>query len=170
MTTMSARSAAAEAAQALLGAAQGLAPSVPASEIHRAVHTAAQTLRGAFGAGASMDAVLAHLITATAPPAPLPPFEPWAPILSMSFDEFAESGVGLHVRLPALGEAVWLVSDERTQARVVKEWGVWDRFAKLPSWMRVEADQLKLPDDPLTVGRFVETIEGRVIGWRGPEA
>jgi hypothetical protein len=127
---------------------------VPASEIHRAVHTA----------------VLTSLVSATAPPIEAPPYEPWKLVLGLSFDEFAQAGVGLHVRLPALGEAVWLVSDERTQARVVKESGVWDRFAKLPSWMRVEADQRKLPEGERTVGGFIAALGGRVINWRAPEA
>jgi hypothetical protein len=32
-----------------------------------------------------------------------------------------------------------------------------------------EADRLTLPDDHRTVGGFIEALEGKVIGWRGPE-
>jgi hypothetical protein len=133
------------------------------------LHEAAQTLQRALGTGASMDAVLAHLIRATAPPVEPPPFEPWAPVLEMPFAEFAECRVGLHVALPKLGEGIWLASDAATQAAVVRETGLWDRYVKLPRWMTLEADRLKLPDDQLTVGRFIEALEGEVVGWRAPQ-
>jgi hypothetical protein len=113
--------------------------------VRAGLHRAAQALQRAFGAGASMDAVLAHLITATAPPAPLPPFEPWRSLLLMSFEAFAEAGIGLHVRLPALGEAIWLVSGEGVQKAVVRETRLWDRYIKTPPWMALEADRLRPP-------------------------
>ena len=93
---------------------------------------AAQALQRAFDRGASLDGVLAHLITATAPPAPLPPFEPWRSILSMTFDEFAECGAGLHVTLPKLAEAIWLASDEATQAAVVEATRLWHPLREAP--------------------------------------
>ena len=88
----------------------------------------------------------------------------------MSFEAFAEAGVGLHVRLPALGEAIWLVSGEGVQKAVVRETRLGDGYIKTPPWMALEADRLRLPEAERTVGRFIAALEGKVIGWRGPEA
>ena len=162
--------AARDAAQIVLGLVERLAPTDDRPAFRARLHEAAQAFQRALETGASMDAVLAHLITATAPPVEAPPFEPWRSLLSMTFDEFAESGVGLHVALAKLGEGIWLVGDEVTQTRVVRETRVWDRFVKLPFWMAREADSLPLPEDQRTVGGFIAAIEGRVVGWRPPEA
>jgi hypothetical protein len=66
-------------------------------------------------------------------------------VLGLSFDEFSRAGVGLHVRLPALGEAIWLVSGEGVQKAVVRETRLWDRYIKTPPWMALEADRLRPP-------------------------
>ena len=116
-----------------------------------------------------MDAVLDQLLDLTAPPVEAPPYEPWRSLLSMTVDEFAESGAAVHVMLPKLAEGIWLVSDQRTQAAVVEATRLWDRFIKLPRWMIEEAVRLTLPADQRTVGAFIEAIGGRVIGWRAPD-
>jgi hypothetical protein len=160
--------AARDAAQIVLGLVERLAPTADRPGFRTRLHVAAQTLQRALDAGASIHEVLNHLITATAPPIEPPPYEPWAPILSMTFDEFAESGVGLHVVLPKLGEGIWLVGDEVTQTRVVEATRLWNRYVKLPGWMTEEADRLRLPTAERTVGRFIAALDGVVIGWRGP--
>jgi hypothetical protein len=170
LTPTAPTTAAAEAAQIVLGLVERVAPTADRPGFRADLHAAAQALQRAFGAGASMDAVLAHLIMATAPPVEAPPFEPWKLVLGLSFDEFAESGVGLHVRLPALGEGIWLASDAVTQAAVVRETRLWDRYVKRLPWMIEEADRLRLPTAERTVGRFIAALDGVVIGWRGPEA
>jgi hypothetical protein len=161
--------AAADAAQVVLGLVEHLVPIHERPTLHPRLHVAAQTLLGALHGGASIHEVVTALVTATAPPVEAPPFEPWLSLLSMTFGEFAESGVGLHVALPKLGEGIWLTSDEAIQKTVVRETGLWTRFIKDIGWMRVEADRLKLPDDQLTVGPFIAALGGKVIGWRGPE-
>jgi hypothetical protein len=110
-----------EAAQALQSLVESVVPVDERPALRARLHVAAQALQRALDAGASMDAVLTSLVSATAPPIEAPPYEPWKLVLGLSFDEFAESGVGLHVRLPALGEGIWLVSDAVTQAAVVRE-------------------------------------------------
>jgi hypothetical protein len=134
------------------------------------LHEAAQTLQRALDAGASIHEVLSHLITATAPPIEPPPYEPWRSLLSMTFAEFAESGVGLHVRLPKLAEAVWFASDAGVQAVLVRETKLWIRYIKLVRWMIEEADRLRLPTAERTVGGLITGLDGVVDAWRAPEA
>jgi hypothetical protein len=141
-----------DAAHALQQLLEHLVPTADRPAFRARLHEAAQALQRALDAGASMDAVLDQLIGLTVPPAPLPPYEPWRSLLSMTFAEFAESGVGLHVRLPALGEGIWLVSDAATQAAVVRETRLWDRYVKRLPWMIEEADRLRLPTAERTVG------------------
>jgi hypothetical protein len=160
---------AAEAAHALQQLLERVVPVDDRPAVRASLHTAAQTLLGTLHGGASAVDVLTRLVAATAPPAPLPPFEPWKLVLGLSFDEFAQAGAGLHVALPKLAEAIWLTSDEAIQAALVQETRLWHRFIKDIGWMRVEADQLKLPKDQRTVGRFIEALGGRVIGWRAPQ-
>jgi hypothetical protein len=105
LTPTAPTTAAAEAAQIVLGLVERVAPTADRPGFRADLHAAAQALQRAFGAGASMDAVLAHLIMATAPPVEAPPVEPWKLVLGLSFDEFSRAGVGLHVRLPARGGA-----------------------------------------------------------------
>jgi hypothetical protein len=162
--------AACDAAQIVLGLVERLAPTADRPAFRTRLHEAVQALQRALETGASIHEVLSHLITATAPPIEPPPFEPWKLVLGLSFAEFAEAGVGLHVRLPALGEAIWLVSGEGVQKAVVRETRLWDRYIKTPPWMALEADRLRLPEAERTVGRFIAALEGKVIGWRGPEA
>ena len=53
---------------------------------------------------------------------------------------------------------------------MVRETRLWDRYVKRLPWMTLEADRLRLPTAERTVGRIVTALEGKVVGWRGPEA
>jgi hypothetical protein len=159
-----------EAAQALQSLVESVVPVDERPALRARLHVAAQALQRALDAGASIHEVVTALVTATAPPVEAPPFEPWRSVLGLSFDEFAESGVGLHVRLPKLAEAVWFASDAGVQAVLVRETKLWIRYIKLVRWMIEEADRLRLPTAERTVGGLITGLDGVVDAWRAPEA
>jgi hypothetical protein len=92
-----------EAAQALVGALQAFAPTVPRSEVHRHVHRAATALQTAVLAGGTLPEILDALVGLTAPAAPeAPPAPPWAPLLDLALDAFAETGGRLRYTPPTV--------------------------------------------------------------------
>jgi hypothetical protein len=158
-----------EAAQALLEAAQGLAPSVSSSEIHPVVHRAAQALQAALAEGATLPEILDALIRATAPAAPeAPPAPPWAGLLRLSLDAFAVTGTALAVSFPTFGfEAqVWWSGSAATGRAVARERRlepsrVWDLTR-----MQQEARQAGLDAETATVEQVIDALGGQVRAWR----
>jgi hypothetical protein len=171
-TTRSARStptatAAAEAAQRLVGALQALAPTVPPSAIHRHVHDAATALQAALAEGVPLREILDQLIGLTAPAAPeAPPAPPWAHLLPLSLDTFASTGAALGIRFPALGVSTWWTGPEAQAHRVAAE----RRLSMREIWRRDrlqhEARRAGLDGATATIASLLEALGGEVRDWR----
>jgi hypothetical protein len=142
---------AAKAAQALVDGLQTLVPTQPSTEIHPAVHRAAQA-PGGPGRGVPLREILAALVSLTAPAAPeAPPAPPWAHRLPLSLDAFAETGAALGIRFPALGVSTWWTGLEAQAHRVAAE----RRLSVREVWQRdrlqQEARQAGLDPETVTV-------------------
>jgi hypothetical protein len=156
-----------EAAQRLLSALQACAPTVPPSEVHRHVHDAATALQRALDAGASMPELLDPLIGLTAPAAPeVPPAPPWAHLLALSLDAFAESGAGLGVAYPALAASTWWTGPEAQARRIAAERRLTLREIWRLNRIQQEAREAGLDPEACTVAHLVAALGGRVRDWR----
>jgi hypothetical protein len=167
MTSSERSAATSAAAQALLQGFHALAPTVPSTEIHRAVHRAAECLQAALVEGAALREVLDALGSLTAPPAPeAPPAPPWAPLLPLSLSAFAETGAALGIRFPALGVSTWWTGPEAQARRVAAERRISVREVWQRDRLQQEARQARLDAETVTVARLVEALGGEVRGWR----
>jgi hypothetical protein len=144
-----------------------LAPSVPSAEIHAVVHRAAQALQRGLTEGVTLAEILDVMILATAPAAPEdPPPPPWADLLALSLDAFAETGAALGIRFRALGISTWWTGPEAQARRVAAE----RRLSMREIWRRdrlqQEARAAGLDGATATIADLVEALGGEVRGWR----
>jgi hypothetical protein len=133
------------------------------------VHGAATALQRGLTEGVSLREILDALValTAPAPPDP-PPAAPWAHLLDLSLDAFAETGAALAITFRALGHEaqVWWCGSAATGQAVARERRiearrVWDRAR-----LRQEFRQARLDAETATVAALVAALGGTVRGWR----
>ena len=141
-----------------MGALQALAPTVPPSEVHRHVHGAATALQAALVEGVPLHEILDALVGLTAPAAPeAPPAPPWAPLLSLTLDDFAETGAALGVAYPALAASTWWTGPEAQARRIAAERRLTLREIWRLDRLQQEARQAGLDPETVTV---VEALGG----------
>jgi hypothetical protein len=140
---------------------------VSSSEIHQAVHRAVQALQAVRAEGVSLAEILDAMILATAPATPEdPPAPPWAHLLGLSLDAFAETGAALGVRFAALGVSTWWTGPEAQARRVAAERRITVNEVWRRDRLRQEARGAGLDPETVTVARLVEALGGEVRAWR----